>query len=233
MESSVLSVDEIQAILSARFICLKVDCDNPGKADNILSQVQGNTLPFYAYTTPEGKFISGTSGYRDVKTFKADLEAVLKNDLLRMPPEIEKKLAKIAEQAAKDFEEKKIAAVVKAARDADACRGFSDSKARVRELLAQVIAMGRARIKAAADLCKDGKFDEAGPILAALAKDYKGSELEHAASAANKALGFLKAAAKETEGGNAAAAKRQYGFIVKECKNAAPFVELAEARLKE
>lgn len=233
MESSVLPTDEIQAILSARFICLKVDCDNPGKADKILSQVQGNTLPFYAYTTPDGKFISGTSGYRDVRSFKADLEAVLKNDLLRMPPEVEKKLSKIAEQAAKDFEEKKIAAIVKAARDVDAYRGFSDSKDKVRELLAQVVDLGRAKIKAAAGLCKDGKFDEAGPILAALAKDYKGSELERAAGAANKALGYLKAAARETEGGNAAAAKRQYGLIVKECKDAAPFVELAEALLKE
>src|SRR5947208_3445249 len=64
MESRVLPAADVVAILSAKFICLKVDADNPGPAEKFLSQVKGNMLPFYAYATPDGKFISGTRGFR-------------------------------------------------------------------------------------------------------------------------------------------------------------------------
>jgi hypothetical protein len=228
MESSVLPSDEVSAILSAKFICVKVDADNPGPAEKMLSQVKGNVLPFYAYASPDGKFITGTSGFRSKTVFKADLEGVLKSDLLRVPAEFEKKLAKMADQAAKDFEAKKIPAVIKAARDAAAIRGFSDSKDKIQELLTQALAAGHEKIKEAAELCKDAKFDEAGAILSGLTKDFKGSELEKPAAAATKALDRFKAAAKD-----AGSAKRNYEQVVKECKDAPPFVELAEAKLKE
>jgi hypothetical protein len=127
----------------------------------MLSQVKGNTLPFYAYATPDGKFISGTSGFRSEKVFKADLEGVLKNDALKAPPELEKKLAKMAEQAAKDFEAKKFAAVLKAAKDADAIRGFSESKDKIKDLQAQTLEAGNQKIKEAAQLAGEGKFDDA------------------------------------------------------------------------
>lgn len=228
MESSVLPSDEVSAILAAKFVCVKVDCDNPGPAEKMLSQVKGNVLPFYAYATPDGKFITGTSGFRNKAVFKADLEGVLKSDLMRVPAELEKKLAKMADQAAKDLEAKKIPAVIKAARDAAAIRGFSDSKDKIHEALAQAVSAGNDRIKEAAELCKDAKFEEAGAILSAVSKDYKGSELEKPASAATKALDKFKAAAKDPASG-----KRNYEQVVKDCKDAPPFVELAEAKLKE
>ena len=228
MESSVLPSEEISAILAAKFICVKVDADNPGQAEKMLGQVKGNTLPFYAYATSDGKFISGTSGFRNKTAFKADLEGVLKSDLLRVPAEFEKKLAKMADQAAKDLEAKKIAAVLKAGRDAAAIRGFSDSKDKIQEQVAQALAAGQEKIKEAAGLCGEAKFDEAGAILSALSRDYKGSELEKPAAAATKALDRFKAAAKD-----AASAKKSYEQVVKECKDAPPFVQLAESKLKE
>jgi hypothetical protein len=230
MESSVLPAADVVALLSAKFVCVKVDADNAGPAEKMLSQVKGNTLPFYAYATPDGKFITGTSGFRNVKAFMADLEGVLKNDALKVSPEFEKKLAKMADQAAKDYEAKKIAAVLKAGRDADAIRGFSDSKDKIKELVGKTLDEGRQRIKEAAGLCGEGKLDEAAPILASTAKDYKGSELERSANAAVKALDRLKSAAKETD---PKAARRFYELLVKECKDAGPFVELAESKLKE
>ncbi len=229
MESSVLPAAEIVTILS-KFVCVKVDCDNPGPAEKMLSQVKGSTLPFYAYATPDGKFISGTSGFRSEKVFKTDLEGVLKNDALKTPPELDKKLAKMAEQAAKDFEAKKFAAVLKTARDAEAIRGFSDAKDKIKELQTQTVEAGQQKIKEAAQLAGDGKFDEAGPILSAAAKDFKGSEVEKAATAGTKALDRLKSAAKETD---PKGAKRYYELILKECKDAASFVELAQSKLKE
>ena len=228
MESSVLPAADIVALLSAKFICVKVDADNPGPAEKMLSQVKGNTLPFYAYATPDGKFITGTSGFRSKTVFKADLEGVLKSEQLRVPAELEKKLAKMADQAAKDLEAKKITAVIKAGRDAAAIRGFSDSKDKIQEMVAQAVTAGNDRIKEAAELCKDAKFDEAGAILGAVTKEYKGSELEKPAAAATKALDKFKSAAKD-----AGAAKRCYEQVVKECKDAPPFVELAESKLKE
>lgn len=219
---------EVKALLAAKFVCVKVDADNPGPADKLMSQVTGNVLPFYAYATPDGRFISGTSGFRDVAVFKADLERVLGHESLKVPADAEKKLAKLAEQAAKDLADKKYAAVVKTARSAEAVRGFSPSKDKIAAAFAEALAAGRARIQEAADLCRDGKFDEAGAILNALSKDFKGTELERAAAAADKAHGRLKSAAKDASG-----AKKLYEAIVKDCKDAAPFVELAEARLKE
>lgn len=229
MESSVLPAAEIVAILS-KFVCVKVDCDNPGPAEKMLSQVKGNTLPFYAYATPDGKFISGTSGFRNEKSFKSDLEGVLKNDALKAPPELEKKLAKMAEQAAKDFEAKKFAAVIKTAKDADAIRGVSDSKDKIKELQTQTLEAGQQKIKEAAQLAGDGKFDDAAPLLSSAAKDFKGSDVEKAATAGSKALDRLKSAAKESDPKNA---KRFYELILKECKDAAPFVELAQSKMKE
>ena len=228
MESSVLPSAEISAILSSKFVCVKVDIDSPGAAEKLFSQVKGSTLPFYAYATPDGKFISGTSGFRNVNAFKSDLEGVLKNDALRVPPELEKKLVKMADQAAKDFEAKKIAAVLKASKDADLIRGFSDAKDKIKDLCAQVLESGHQKIKEAADLCKDGKFEEASAALSAMAKDYKGSDLERAVTAATKSLDRFKTAAKDP-----ANAKRLFEQIVKEGKDAPPFVELAEAKLKE
>lgn len=232
MQSRVLPAPEISPIL-ARFVCVKIDADNPGDADKILSQVKGNILPFYAYVTPEGKFISGTSGFRDVNAFKGDLEGAMKSDLMRAPAEVEKKLAKIAEQAAKDLEAKKFAGVVKAARDAEAVRGFSDSKDKIRDLYAQAVGGAQQKIKEAAELSKESKFDEAAALLAPLAKDFKGTEVEPAAVAANKALDRLKSVSKFLEKADKAGAKRQCELILKESKDAPAFVELAEAKLKE
>jgi hypothetical protein len=232
MESRVLPSADVAPLLS-RFVCVKVDADNPGEAEKILSQVKGNILPFYAYLTPDGKFISGTSGYRDVGVFKADLEGVMKSELLKVPAELEKKLAKLADQAEKDLEAKKTSAVLKAAKDAQLIRGFSASKDRLLGLQGKALESGRERIREAADLCRDGKYEEAGTLVASLLKDFKGTELEAAGNAANKGKDKLKTASIEVERGNKAAAKRQLELVVKECKDAAPFVELAEARLKE
>jgi len=37
---------EISAILTSKFVCVKVDADNAGDAEKMLSQVKGNILPF-------------------------------------------------------------------------------------------------------------------------------------------------------------------------------------------
>lgn len=233
MESRVLPAKDVAAILAAKFVCVKVNADSPGAAAKILDQVQGNTLPFFAYVSPDGKFISGTSGFRDEKTFKADLEGVLASDLLRVPAPLEKKLATMAEQAAKDAEAGKTAAVVKTAKQAQAIRGSSPSKDKIAELYAKAIDEGQQKLKDAAGLCGEGTFDDAEKLVSAVSKDFKGTELEKPAAAAAKALPRLKQAHKDSEAGNKNSAKRAWELVVKECKDAPAFVELAESKLKD
>jgi hypothetical protein len=230
MHERVLPSPEVVAILSSKFVCVKVDADNPGAAEKFMDQVKGDDLPNYVYLTPEGKFISGTSGFRNEKTFLADLEGVMKSDALKVTPELERKLAKTADQAAKDLEAKKYLSVLKAGRDADAARGFSASKDKIEELRNQALALGKERLKGAAQLCADGKFDESGAALSGLIRDFKGSEVDRAATVANKSLDRFKAASKESD---AKAARRLYELILMDCKEATPFWELARAKMNQ
>jgi thiol-disulfide isomerase/thioredoxin len=228
MHARVHPVPAVAAILTAKFVCLKVDVDNPGPAEKFLSQVKGDTLPFYAYVSPDGKFISGTSGFRSEKTFLADLQGVIGSDALKVAPELDKRLAKMADQAAKDLEANKIPAVLKAAHEADAIRGFSETKDRINELKNQALEMGKKKLGEAAQLCADGKFDESGAALSSLIRDFKGSDVERSASVASKSLDRFKAASKESD---AKAAKRLYEMILKDCKDATPFWDLAKEKL--
>lgn len=189
MESRVLPAKAISALLAESFVCVKVSIDKPpAAAVKILDQVNGNTLPFYAYATPEGKFITGTSGFRDEELFKADLEGVLKSDLLKVSPDGEKRLAAAVEQAGKDIETKRYGSVVKAARDAEAVKGISDSKKKLRQLLGQAVEAGRAFIQEAEALMKADKPVEALALLRRVQADFRGTELEIAAKAAGDAI---------------------------------------------
>jgi hypothetical protein len=230
MNERVFPSPEVAALLSTKFVCLKVDADNPGPAAKYTGQVKGDILPFIAYVSPDGKFISGTSGFRSVPVFLADLEAVLRSDALKVAPELERRLAKLADQAAKDLEANKIPAVVKAAREAEAARGFSASKDKICELYNQLLGVGRERLKEASQLCADGKFDESGAALSALVRDFKGSDLERSAVVATKALDRFKAASKESD---PKAARRHYEMILNDSKEATPFWELARAKMNE
>src|SRR6185503_12267026 len=125
MESRVLPSKSVAPVLSEFFVCVKVNIDKPpAAAEKLFEQVNGNTLPFYVYTTPNGTFISATSGYRDEGEFKTDLENVLKHHSLRPSADQEKKLAAAVEQAAKDLEAKEYATVIKAWRESSSIHGF-------------------------------------------------------------------------------------------------------------
>jgi hypothetical protein len=207
-----------------------VDADNPGPAGKYTGRVKGDILPFYAYVSPDGKFIYGTSGFRSEPVFLADLETVLRSDDLKVAPDLERRLAKLADQAAKDLEANKVGSVLKAAREADAARGFSASKDKIEDLHNQVLALGREKLRDASQLCADGKFDESAAALSGLIRDFKGSDVERAASAANKALDRFKAASKESD---PKAVRRLYETILNDCKDATPFWELARAKMNE
>lgn len=86
MEGEIHALPAVRELL-ANFVCVKVDADNPPEeAVQHLSRVEGRTLPFYAFTTSNGKFLGGTSGYRKETTFKADLDNVLKSAAPKPPP---------------------------------------------------------------------------------------------------------------------------------------------------
>ena len=86
MEKEVHAAAPIREIL-ASFVCVKVDADNePEGSVQYLSKVEGDTLPFYAFTTPNGQFLGGTSGYRPEAVFKKTLEKVIHHVKPKAPP---------------------------------------------------------------------------------------------------------------------------------------------------
>ena len=179
MESRVLPAKTVAPILSEYFVCVKVNIDKPpAAAEKLFEQVNGNTLPFYVYTTPDGTFISATSGFRDEGEFKADLDGVLKHHSLRPSADQEKKLAAAAEQAVKDLDAKEFAAVIKAWRESSSIRGFSDSKKKLQALADKAVEGGRSRLQEADALVKADKHADAMVILKKLQTDFRGTDLD-------------------------------------------------------
>ena len=217
MESRVLPSKDVSALLTKNFVALKVDIDKaPADVQKYLSQVGGNTLPFYAYVGPDGKFIKGTSGFRDEKAFLDDLESVVKIVIPKASPADEKKLAKAVEQAEKDLEAGRLAAVVKAAREAEKVRGLSEAKDRLKELQTKAEEAGAKGLDEAVALAKEGKYDDALTAVKRLASDFKGAPLEEKAAVAQKSLERLKSAEKFAEKGEKTSAKKLCDLIVKE-----------------
>jgi hypothetical protein len=232
MEGRVLPSDEVSAVLSANFACLKVNIDSPPvEVKKFLDQVQGQTLPFYAYVTPDGKFIHGTSGFRAVEAFKQDLDKALRSDAMRAPPEVEKKLVQLATQAEKDLEAKRYGAVQRAAKDAEKVKGFSDARVRLQEMQGKALAALRQALDETAALAKDGKLDDALVSARRQLNDFRGTEVEAASVTAVKSIERLKAAAGNAEKGDKAGARHVYQLIQKEAPDS-PYAAIAAERLK-
>lgn len=189
MESRVLSSKSIAPTLAQYFVCVKVNIDRPpAAAEKILQQVPGNTLPFIAYTTPDGKFITGTSGFRDENQLGTDLDIVLKHDALKPSAEDQKKLAALLEQASKDLNAGNYLAAVKAWRESTFIRGFSEDKKNLRRLADQAAEQGRTLLQEAEGLSKAGKHEEALAIVKKVQADFRGTSLDGPAQAALEAL---------------------------------------------
>jgi thioredoxin-like negative regulator of GroEL len=110
MESRIQPSEPIKSLLSKRFVAVRVDCDNlPEGANRFRGEIKGRTLPIITYVTPKGKFINGTSGFRNEEVFKADLEAVLASELLKEPKEEPKDAPKENPPPKPKVEEKPIA----------------------------------------------------------------------------------------------------------------------------
>ena len=193
MESRVLPSRTVAPILNESFVCVRVNIDGPpAAAEKLFEQVNGNTLPFFVYTTPDGTLITSTSGFRDENQFKADLEGVLKHHSLRPSADQEKKLAAAAEQAAKDLDAKEYVAVVKAWRESLSVRGFSDSKKKLKALVDKAVEGGRARIQEADALVKQDKHADAMAILKKLQADFRGTDLDGPVKTAIDAIEAVK-----------------------------------------
>lgn len=233
MASSVLPTEEINALLCHEFVLLKVDIDKPTKGvQKFLDAVKGQVLPFWAYVTPDGTFISGSSGFRNAEDFLADLKSAMTSALMRVPAPVEKTLAKSADQAAKDLEEKKHGAVVRAVKDAEKYRGYSESKLKLRELLTKAVVAGREVLATAAEQAHGGDLEAALATARPVLADFKGTELDAAAALAVKCLEKLKSAAASLEKSDKAAAKRCYAQIAKDAPES-PYAALAEEKAKE
>jgi hypothetical protein len=196
MESRVLPSKTIAPLLTEYFVCVKVSVDRPpAAAEKLFEKANGNVLPFFIFTTPDGTFITNTSGFRDENVFKADLERVLMHPSLRPSDEQEKKLAASADQAEKKLEAREFGPVIRAWKESLFVRGFSDSKWKLKDLAEKAVAAGRDLLKEADALVKADKHAEAATIIKKVQADFRGTELEAPAKAALDAIEAVKPSA--------------------------------------
>ena len=154
MEKEIQPSEPIKSLLAKRFVCVRVDCDNlPEGANRFRGEIKGNTLPIITYVTPKGRFISGTSGFRNEDVFKADLDSVLASDLLKEPKEEPKDAPRETPPPKPKVEEKPIA-------DADLEPMFI-----------------KAKLSVAEHHIKLGKKDKAIEVLEEVIKTYPKSPL--------------------------------------------------------
>jgi len=193
MGSRVFPSKSIAPLLTEYFVCVKVNVDRPpGAAEKLFEKANGNTLPLILFTTPDGAFISNTSGFRDENTFKADLERVLTHPSLRLSDEQEKKLAASADQAEKNLGAKEFGPVIRAWKESLYVKGFSDSKWKLKDLAERAVAAGRELLQDADSLVKADKQADAVTLLKKLQTDFRGTELEAPVRAALDAIEAVK-----------------------------------------
>ncbi len=107
---------------------LAAPCDPPGVEEKILffftEKFEGApSLPFAAWVTHDFKYVHGFHGGRTLAQFEKDLEIVEASPLVPASIEVEKKLAKLADKAAKAAEKKTWSAVLAAGRDGAKLKG--------------------------------------------------------------------------------------------------------------
>jgi hypothetical protein len=98
----VLPSPDVKPRMGALAIGLASDCDHPEEAVARIMQEHlsgGTTLPFAGFLTPDGKWVDGFSGYRDVKAFAEVLTSVEKSPMLQTAPAVRKQLEKGAAAA--------------------------------------------------------------------------------------------------------------------------------------
>ncbi len=231
MASRVLPKKEIQALLASNFVCVKIDADSvPSEIEPIMKQGNGKTLPFYAYLTPEGNFISGTSGYRGAAEFAKDLQSALRSEPMRASPNAQASLAAAAEQAEKDFKAKKYPAVLLATQEALEVRGWSDSKAKLRELGAKCEEIGQVRLAEALALVRKGNLKAASGLVRSVQKEFAETTIGRTADLAVSSIRDLEAAAQKQNAGDMAGASAIYASIAKDAEGT-PYEAIAKEKL--
>jgi hypothetical protein len=112
--------------IAALAVGLAADCDKPESEVQSLMRENlpgAGTLPFAGFLTPDLKWVGGWAGYKDEAAVLEVLDAVEKSPLLDAPEAGKKKLAGLAEKAARAAEKGEWKAVLAAKREGADVRG--------------------------------------------------------------------------------------------------------------
>lgn len=232
MAKRVFANKSVGDLLSREFVCLLVNADDlPQDVDALVRKVDGDILPFIAYVTPSGEFLTGTSGFRDVGDLTSDLESVLKNGRLAASPQDETKLARGAAAAQKELDTKHYASARRVATEQLKAPGRSESRTKLRAIIAACDDAGRELLRQSIESAKGDSLDKAMSLAKQVQRDFKGTPLETDAASAVKCIGKLQTAAMEAARGDKPAARHDYQLLMSEAKNS-PFAAIAEDKLK-
>jgi hypothetical protein len=212
LQTSVLSLPDVVALVNRRFGPLRAHTDRlPPDLENLLRKIHGAgkkyELPFLAYLTPEGEVVHSTYGFRAPRAFRQDLETVLAGDAFRMSPDVGNRIARLAESAAKSFEARRFAAVIRAAAEAGAERGWSESKEKLAALLEKCESEGSRALDQAAQHAVRGRFDDAEAAARKVREEFAGTTLEREAERAISILDRMRRAERYAEEGEITAAR--------------------------
>lgn len=216
MWSDTISNEEIDAILSADFVGYKANLANkdncPADLTSYYSKLKAGPFPIVLHIAPDGKtVIKSTTGFRDLATFKADLQGTLQG--MKVSAGVEKTLADKIEKAKAAMEAKDHPAAIKLINDIENTRGWSEIKGGARALNAEIDQMIAENLQQMCALTRDGKYDEALEIGKSALKEFKASTSEPALKTAIASINKFASAAKST---NKAEKDKLYKAVAKD-----------------
>jgi hypothetical protein len=201
LAESVLPAADVKARLAALAVGLAADCDAPENAVEQLMRANlsgASALPFVAFVTHDGRWVTGYAGYKDTAGFLKVLDTTERSPVLQATPAVQKKFAALAAVAAKAAEKADWRTVLKAGKDGAKLMGRCPE----RDALAGHVKAARdwaaARFDAAIRAAQlGGDLAEPKAILAEVKKHFAGepeaAEADSGARALQK-LDMLRAA---------------------------------------
>jgi hypothetical protein len=167
----------VKELIADLAVGLSSDCDAP--EDGVSTMMRDNlkgagTLPFVGFVTHDGKWVGGFSGFKDASGFVKIVEDAERSPLIQASEATRKKLAPLAERAAKAAEAGDWKAVVAAMREANKTTGRCAERKALAGHMRQGRAWASARLDEAVKAAQAGDYATAEVAIADVKKQFAG-----------------------------------------------------------
>jgi len=208
----VLPSEEVKARMAGLAVGLATDCDRPEHDVEKIMQENlpgANMLPFAAFITHDGKWVGGYSGYRDTEAFLKVLKEAEDTPYLKASKAVQKKLAGLADRAAKAAEKGDWKTVMRAVQDAAKTTGRCPERDALAGIEKRARAWAVQQLEAAVKAARSGDLDAAEKALDLVRKQFSGEPEAAEATEGQKALKSLALVVATEEKGTAAPGGRE------------------------